>query len=143
MTTLGERVDLALADAGIDPAELARRAGVTQQAVSQWRSGGIKHVRPRYLFRAARALGVNPEWLGTGDGPMIHGAPSPEIEPDTEPTPSAQHRAEVRLVRAFRLLPPDAQQAMLLVAERLALPLSDEYLSFERQRAVAAAKRRA
>lgn len=68
--SLAERLAWALERSPLTTmAELARAVGVSNGAVGQWFSGETEFIRPIYLFRAARALGVEAEWLGTGEGP--------------------------------------------------------------------------
>ena len=51
---------------GLTQLELAKRVGVSQQAIQQLEDGVIK--RPRYMVELALALGVSPEWLLNGLG---------------------------------------------------------------------------
>lgn len=49
-------------------ADLARQCGLSRTTIKYWKDGTTKHPRPEHLFPAARVLGVEAEWLGTGSG---------------------------------------------------------------------------
>ena len=67
---LAERLKWAMDRAGYESfAELARDLGLSTSAVHQWSNGLTDSIKPLHLFKAARALRVEAEWLGTGDGP--------------------------------------------------------------------------
>lgn len=68
---LAERLTAAMAHSGLTQAELARACGVKPPSVSGWLSGKSKFLRGENLLKAAAALGVNQQWLATGDGKMI------------------------------------------------------------------------
>ncbi|MBB6579625.1 phage repressor protein C with HTH and peptisase S24 domain [Comamonas odontotermitis] len=69
--TLADRLLAAMAHANLTQAELARRCGVKPPSVSGWLSGKSKFLRGENLLSAARALGVNQQWLATGQGSML------------------------------------------------------------------------
>lgn len=71
MTTLAERLTLAIAHAKITKAELARRVGISAPSVNGWFSGKAKFLRGENLLAAAKALGVSEAWLATGKGQML------------------------------------------------------------------------
>ena len=68
--SLSTRIKHALREAGITQADLAREAGVTPQGVYGWVSGGTQSLTGESLLKAAKALGVRPEWLASGSGAM-------------------------------------------------------------------------
>lgn len=70
MTTLAERLTLAIEHAQITKAELARRVGISAPSVNGWFSGKAKFLRGENLLAAAKALGVSETWLATGKGAM-------------------------------------------------------------------------
>ena len=70
LPTFAERLVYAMDEKGISPADLAKAVKVTPSAVSQWRSGQTKNLRPDNLFKVADILGVNARWLATGMGPV-------------------------------------------------------------------------
>lgn len=71
MSTLAERLTIAIDKAEISKAELARRVGIKPPSVNGWFSGKAKFLRGENLLSAAAALGVNDQWLATGTGPMF------------------------------------------------------------------------
>lgn len=67
---LSERFRWALERSGYASiAELARELGLSPSAVHQWSDGSTEFIRPMWLFKAARLLRVEAEWLGSGEGP--------------------------------------------------------------------------
>lgn len=66
--SLAKRIKQALKDAGISKSDLARAVGVSPSAVTQWENGDTKVLDGDNLLKAARALSVSPEWLGSGKG---------------------------------------------------------------------------
>ncbi len=70
MTTLSERIKLALAEQHISQAELARRLGVTRQSVSLWCSSPSMELSASNALRLAQELEVDPYWLVFGRGNM-------------------------------------------------------------------------
>lgn len=81
--TLAERLRVALKASGLDQSELARRVGTVQQTIHSILSGKSKSTTRG--AQIAKALGVNPIWLETGEGPMrLEGA-------EAAPTPSGYH----------------------------------------------------
>ena len=70
MNTLADRLTVAIAHAGITKAELARRVGVSPPSINGWFTGKAKFLRGENLLAAARALGVDQDWLASGKGNM-------------------------------------------------------------------------
>lgn len=97
---LPARVRWALEHAGLDQASLARQIGVTKGAIGQWCSGDTQHIRPEYLFPAARVLRVEAEWLGTGKGARTR---LERVAPDVD----------TEIARLVAALPEDARSALL------------------------------
>jgi repressor LexA len=76
-TTIGERLRAARANKELDQSVLAEKAGVVTRTLQRWEKGeqvpdGVS------ITRLARATGVQPSWLLTGDGEMY---PMP-VRPD-------------------------------------------------------------
>jgi phage repressor protein C with HTH and peptisase S24 domain len=67
---LSKRLKIAMDEAGMSQAQLARACGVKPPSVNGWLSGKSKFLRGENLLMAARALGVSEDWLATGKGPM-------------------------------------------------------------------------
>lgn len=95
MSTLAERLTVAIANAGITKAELARRVGISAPSVNGWFTGKAKFLRGENLLAAARALSVDEDWLATGKGSSVRGSHvaeeaaeyqiSPVLETETRP----------------------------------------------------------
>lgn len=68
-TLLKDRLDIAMRDASVIAADLARACGIKPASVSDWITGKTKTIKGANLLAAARLLGVTPEWLSTGRGP--------------------------------------------------------------------------
>lgn len=78
--SLGDRIKTARLAAQKSQQQLGDAAGISRSAVAQWESGETKNIRPGHLFRAARFLGVSPEWLATGRGPQAQVREEPPAE---------------------------------------------------------------
>lgn len=93
MTTLSERVRLAMEQAGLDQVALARACRITPVSVNDWLSGKTKSLKAEPAIDAAEALKVNPRWLACGKGPQ---------SPDRNQSLTDQ---ETSLLDAYRRLP--------------------------------------
>lgn len=69
MDNLGERLKKVLDDKGLTQADLAEMIDTTQMAVSHIIANKTK--KPRNLLEIANALGVDPNWLRTGNSTTI------------------------------------------------------------------------
>jgi phage repressor protein C with HTH and peptisase S24 domain len=72
MSTLKERLEEAIAEAGVTKTAIWKACGLSSGAVSQWFSGSTQNLDGENLLNASKVLGVNPEWLATGKGRMKH-----------------------------------------------------------------------
>lgn len=78
MKSLRERLAAAMqGPPPVSQVELAKAAGVSQPSVNDWLSGKTKSIRGPAQSAVAAKLGVNPDWLATGKGPM-HGPALPQ-----------------------------------------------------------------
>lgn len=69
--TLPNRLKKAMAGPPkVTGAELARACGISRPSVSGWLTGESKGMSGENLLATARRLGVRPEWLANGVGPM-------------------------------------------------------------------------
>lgn len=64
---IGARIKAARISRGLTQEELADAAGISRPAVTMWEAGDVNNIRPKHLFRAATALGVEPQWIVTGE----------------------------------------------------------------------------
>lgn len=69
--TVADRLSIALKRSGKKKVELARHLKVSPSAITQWFNRGTKAYDAVNFVRAAKFLGVSPEWLidGNGDEP--------------------------------------------------------------------------
>lgn len=67
--TIQKRLEELLAESGTTQTALAKQVGVKRGAISAIVRGRTKNPRPAHLFLIADALGVEPRWLATGQGP--------------------------------------------------------------------------
>lgn len=75
--TFSERLALAMSNAGVTQGGLAKSVGMAQSSVNKLLNGGQSS---RKSVQIAKALGVNPEWLSSGDGEMFNaGGSTPSI----------------------------------------------------------------
>ena len=91
MQTFGNRLEYARQRAGLSQTDLARRVGVSQQAVGKWIADETAP-QPARVVAIAGALAVAPEWLLFGSG-----APPDTLAGDLTREPAARY--------ALRLLP--------------------------------------
>lgn len=83
MSTLADRLTMAMNAAGVSQAELARACSVKPPSVNGWLSGKSKFLRGENLLKAAAALGVSQKWLATGEGLMrteANTSPGPDVK---------------------------------------------------------------
>lgn len=70
MGSLKDRLRQALEASPLkNQSELAERVGISRASVSDWFTGATMSIEGANLARAAEALGVDPRWLATGEGP--------------------------------------------------------------------------
>lgn len=86
MSTLQERVKNRMKAMGINNAQLAAACNVKPPTSFNWASGKTKNIKGEPLLLAAKALGVNPEWLATGFGPMIASGAGTQAHIAAEPS---------------------------------------------------------
>lgn len=68
MSSLQDRIKLALGHTRINASTLAKRAKVSRATVSLWINGPTQTIEGDNLTRAATVLGVDAHWLSTGEG---------------------------------------------------------------------------
>lgn len=78
MSTLSERLKLAIERADVSKSDLAKACGVKPASVSDWLSGKSKSMRAPVAQKAAEFLNVSIIWLSTGEG-------SPELGSNVSP----------------------------------------------------------
>lgn len=95
------RLNEAMTDAGIGVGELARRLGLTYQAVRKVTIGTTKSFNADNNAKAARELGISPDWLANGSGDR-RASLSPE-PPHLEHSGSPRTMRRVPVVGTARL----------------------------------------
>lgn len=70
MSSLADRIKDRMKAMGLNNAQLAAACGVKPPTSFNWASGKTQSIKGEPLLRAAKALGVTPDWLATGLGPM-------------------------------------------------------------------------
>lgn len=93
---LGQRMVQALDKSGKSQSDLARALDVNRQTIQQLCAGFNDNPSFRRIVKIADTLGIEPRWLGTGEGPMLPGA-------------TKLSEAEQELMGLYRQLPKDRQ----------------------------------
>lgn len=79
METLAKRVKAARTKAGLRQEDVAAASGLKQSDISKIENGSIQ--KTTGIVALARALGVDPDWLATGEGEMVRAAPATPVGP--------------------------------------------------------------
>lgn len=87
MKTFAERLNYAMQEAGLSQGQLAASAKVSQPAIQKLSSG--KALSSRKVVEIAASLGVRPEWLSSGIGPMRDDR-TPPHHPDSTIPPESE-----------------------------------------------------
>ena len=106
MSHLGDRIREVRTARGVLQADVAKAAGVSASAVSQWERGNSKSLRPEHLLAVARHFDVSMSWLITGKPPQR--------------LVSAETESEALLLQRFRKLTESGQLAALSHVEWMA-----------------------
>ena len=101
MKKFSERLDEALEKRDVSPAELARKIGVNEGTISNYRKGRYAPKQNR-VEEIATVLGVSIAWLMGADVPM-----------KKENSPTELTVGERKLLELFRSLPEDKQKMAL------------------------------
>jgi len=121
MTTLADRIKMAMAESGVSQAELARACGVKPPSIHGWLSGKSKFLRGENLLLAARRLGVSQDWLATGKGEMRSASPKmDEGSLGASLKMTCETADELRLLTIFRLADEDGRAAINIAADLVA-----------------------
>jgi transcriptional regulator with XRE-family HTH domain len=97
---IGARIRFERQALGLTQEQLARRIGVTREAISQWEMGA-EWLRPEHLLRAAKHLNVTVEWLVFGTQPKHPPKPCNPGDPHQNPTDKAE------LIALFARIPDE------------------------------------
>lgn len=116
MSTLSERVKERMQAMGLNNAQLAAACKVKPPTSFNWASGKTKAIKGEPLLKAAKALGVTPDWLATGKGKAIYDDSAPAA---SERSPLAylpdppRDKNETELLALFHLLDDDGKKELL------------------------------
>lgn len=100
-STLGQRLAIAMKDAGIDPAGLARDSETTDATISNWLHDRVKdeNAKGALACRIAAQLNVRVEWLLLDQPPMRNESSIRDVAP-----PSTYHElTDLRFVQTLIL----------------------------------------
>lgn len=102
MGNLAERIQKRLSDLqALNPNDrigqswLAKKVGLTAPAVSKWVNGGTKTLEGTNLLKAAKALGVRPEWLAEGRGEMLEPNLGPAVSTPLRPVVVVENEDDI------------------------------------------------
>ena len=105
---LKDRIKTAMEEAGLTPAELARRTNYTEATVSHWLSGRTKTLKGASATKLSKVTGFNEKWLieGRGERKGAARAPMGGSTPENNTRARYSDLAE-RLAKLFDMLPDD------------------------------------
>ena len=103
MENIHQRVTRAVTGSGHTASSVARKIGVSPEAVGQWMKGPTKNLRNENLFALADATGFSARWIGTGQGPEIerYSTAVKHVLSVMENLPPAEQDKLARLADAF------------------------------------------
>lgn len=123
MSTLADRIRSERKAKGLTQEALGKYVGVGKSSVSQWESGLTKNMDGTNMVMTAKALGVNPNWLATGQGEkyptydqhLLQNNAILEKKNHYSITPN-----ETLLLNAFKRLTLEQQQIVISNAQEIA-----------------------
>ena len=97
MADLADRLKWAMTDRNMGVLQLADAAGLSRVAVTNYRRGAQSGARrgADSVQRMAKALGVDPDWLHTGEGEAPIGWEQPHVPPYIEQAATAAQRRKL------------------------------------------------
>ena len=131
---LKDRLSKALAEnPELSQADLARACKIKPPSVSDWFSGATQTLKGANLLNASACLGVSPQWLAAGKGPMrptnakelfsvadvevAEGPVDATIAREARDLPEAQKEAVLALVRSMKAPTPTPAIARSLIED--------------------------
>ena len=121
-STYGDRVEAARLNAKLSQAELGRLVGMSAQAI-QYLEDAAKNAQGSIRSASiARACGVDPIWLETGEGEML-----PTGAGTREPGATYATHSAASIAKAVKTLRPELQKAVGIIVANLAPPAGRTY----------------
>lgn len=115
-----QRIRLARRHAGLSQSALADAVGVQRSAVSHWEAVQGKSPSMSNLRRVATVTGVQFEWLATGRGRMAMSVEDAMDGVAAVDATMVDEPLELRVLAAFRSLPPRSQAPLVELMEQMA-----------------------
>ncbi|GAB6196898.1 helix-turn-helix domain-containing protein [Lysobacter xanthus] len=115
-----QRIRLARRYANLSQAALAEAVGVQRSAVSHWEAVQGKSPSMANLRRVATVTAVQFEWLATGRGRMGMSADDALDGVAAVDAAMVDEPLELRMLAAFRRLPPRSQAPLVELMEQMA-----------------------
>jgi transcriptional regulator with XRE-family HTH domain len=104
--SLGGRIRAERKARDLSQEEMARKLGVSHEAISQWETGAIEYLRPENLVRTARLFGVTVEWLVFGTEPKRPKPCNPHVPP---PNQAALDSDALDLITLYQQISPECR----------------------------------
>jgi transcriptional regulator with XRE-family HTH domain len=104
MVALGERLDSAMKARGVTVSRLAKAVDMSYQGIKKIVNGKTQEMDASNCIKIAGFLGINAEWLRTGEGQRDLGSASPAERAVSE--------SQWALLEDFEMLPEDEKQAL-------------------------------
>ena len=104
---LKDRIKTAMEDAGLNPAELARRTQYTEATVSHWLSGRTKTLKGVSASKLSKVTGFSEKWLIEGRGERKPTNKEPRISTSEAIEKPRYSDLANRLAELFDMLPDD------------------------------------
>lgn len=122
MKRLDERINAVLTETGWSKAELARQAGTSRTAPTDWTKGVVDTLSAEVAQRISAKTKFNAMWLATGDGPKYKEQKATDAGPAVQwPFPSIDEE-KVRSLSHDDLVRLDA--ALMFAASQIGLDLA-------------------
>lgn len=125
VTTLEQRLAIAMELAGIGPSELAEQCGVSRAAVTKWLKGRTSNLKLPNFYAVVDACRVNARWLGIGEGdprPLV-----PEEPPSAANIANGLPEIALRVARKWNALDDPARTQALMLIETFGALQSENY----------------
>lgn len=126
VTTLKQRLIESMGDR-FKPVDLARECGISRAAVAKWFSEATKRIDAVHIFKLARVLQVDAEWLATGEGRKDRGIA--QVRADMKEIPESR----LDLIRRYGTLPKEIRFSIRMLIQTLAVAGSEKYASWSKE----------